>query len=114
MVKEGNSFVEVPIGTANIEVSADGSILRPFTTDMYGHVTYSQPQTYSGSVILNPLKTVQDLKGTYVYGATHFLTTQFYRGTITTPTGIIPDGLFFVEKSQVSSVNFISCPVVNT
>jgi len=105
----GSGPMEIPVGLANIEVSVDRSILRPFTTDQFGRVTYSTPQTAFGTVLLNPLRTIQNLQNVYAYSLTRFPTTQFYRGSITTPTGYVPDALFFVERGI--NISYTNCAV---
>lgn len=104
-VTEGDRQVEIPIGTANLEVSVDTLVLRPFTRDSWGRVTYLTPEVATGTAFLNPLETVQDLRNTYDYSIAYFSTTQFYRGSITTETGHIPDALFFIVRSDVNYTN---------
>jgi len=104
-IMENGKPVEVQIGLADVEVSTTGLTLYPFTVDGYGHKTYETPQVAYGTVLLNPLDTIQDLKGNYVYSAAHFPTSKFYRGSITTEGGTIPDALYFIERTEVAYVN---------
>ena len=102
---ENGKPVQVPIGLADVEVSTTGLTLYPFTVDGYGYKTYGTPQVAYGTVLLNPSDTIQDLKNNYVYSATHFPTSKFYHGSITTEGGTIPDALYFIERTEVAYVN---------
>ena len=104
-INEGGRLVEVPVGLANLEVHVNGLVLRPFTRDAFGHVTYLTPQVASGSVLLNRLETVQDLQNVYAYSAVNFPTSQFYRGAIITETGTIQDALYYIERTEVGYTN---------
>lgn len=101
IMEEGRP-VEVPIGLADVEVSTTGLTLYPFTVDGYGHKTYGTPQVAYGTVLLNPSDTIRDLQGNYVYSATHFPTSKFYRGSIITAKGTITDALYFIERTEVA------------
>lgn len=105
--------VQVQVGTANIQVTADGFTLYPYTIDTYGHTVYSMPQAASGKVFLNSLDTVKEIQSNYGYSRTMAFPTspQIYRGTITTDTGSVTDSLYFIERTEVA---YINCEVTVT
>lgn len=110
-ITEMGKTVNVPIDTANIEVSANGLILHPYTTDAYAHVTWLKTQGVTGRTFLNQLDDLTSFKSTYGYSATQYQTTQFYRGSIITETGTVTDALFFVEHSSIETVHWMNCVV---
>lgn len=108
MITLGNQPVGVQVVTADIEVSANGFTLHPYAVDAYGHRTYSISQEATGTVLLNQLDTVKALQNNYAYSRTMNFPTSpsIYRGSITTANGIIPDALYFIERTELA---YTSC-----
>ncbi|KKR01676.1 MAG: hypothetical protein UT24_C0003G0083 [Candidatus Woesebacteria bacterium GW2011_GWB1_39_12] len=116
-ITEGTKVFTVSIGLADVEVFTNppALVLHPFTVDAYGHKTYSPTQGINGRVLLNPLDSVKELQDNYASAdAAHFPLSQFYWGSITTEIGNVPDALFYVQKSSINSISYVSCQVPNT